>query len=65
MSYTPEDQKSDIPIEKYMDASSELEDVILARIRNYSEWNSKHIDDIRKLLNNLLDMRSEINRIFP
>lgn len=59
MSYTPDDQLLEEPIDRLLKAIDEVQSVCTARIRS-GDWKQAHIDEINGLRNNLNDLEIQL-----
>ena len=60
MSYTPEDQKIDEPIEKLVDAIRDAKAPMLERIRHRKDWGSDHYEELKVMVRKLQDLEFEL-----
>lgn len=64
MSYTPDDQKIEQPLEELLSAIEGFRNVLWARIKTPSEWAAQHIADAREEIKSLTELELRLRRDF-
>lgn len=60
MSYTPEDQLLERPLEKAANALEELATPIRNRLKNPTEWSASHLHELAALLSDATELETKL-----
>jgi hypothetical protein len=63
MSYTPEDQQIELPLNNLIKALDSFRDVALNRLKDPTEWNSEHLNDLRRVLIKTNELELELTKL--